>query len=79
MEEKGLKYLSMVTKVRAKREPAKHMTQMVLNPDKTPNGWEYDVEGHWKLLPNQKSVIEMVARDGIEPPTRGFSVRCSTS
>ena len=23
--------------------------------------------------------IEMVARDGIEPPTRGFSVRCSTS
>ena len=22
---------------------------------------------------------EMVARDGIEPPTRGFSVRCSTN
>ncbi len=23
--------------------------------------------------------LGMVARDGIEPPTRGFSVRCSTS
>jgi hypothetical protein len=22
---------------------------------------------------------EMVAREGIEPPTRGFSVRCSTN
>ncbi|MCU1325788.1 MAG: pinR [Bryobacterales bacterium] len=26
-----------------------------------------------------KSVMGVVARDGIEPPTRGFSVRCSTS
>ncbi len=25
------------------------------------------------------SSIKMVARDGIEPPTRGFSVRCSTN
>ncbi len=24
-------------------------------------------------------MLFMVARDGIEPPTRGFSVRCSTS
>jgi len=24
-------------------------------------------------------LILMVARDGIEPPTRGFSVRCSTN
>jgi hypothetical protein len=23
--------------------------------------------------------LEMVAREGIEPPTRGFSVRCSTN
>ena len=26
-----------------------------------------------------KSLIKMVARDGIEPSTRGFSVRCSTN
>jgi hypothetical protein len=26
-----------------------------------------------------KLLIEMVARGGIEPPTRGFSVRCSTN
>jgi len=24
-------------------------------------------------------LIILVARDGIEPPTRGFSVRCSTN
>ena len=24
-------------------------------------------------------LCEMVAREGIEPPTRGFSVRCSTN
>ena len=24
------------------------------------------------------TIIQMVARDGIEPPTHGFSVRCST-
>ena len=24
-------------------------------------------------------IISMVAREGIEPPTRGFSVRCSTN
>lgn len=28
-----------------------------------------------KTIPNSCSV----ARDGIEPPTRGFSVRCSTN
>ena len=27
----------------------------------------------------EKSRMQMVARDGIEPPTHGFSVRCSTS
>ena len=26
-----------------------------------------------------EDVMQLVARDGIEPPTRGFSVRCSTS
>ncbi len=28
---------------------------------------------------SSNKTVEMVARDGIEPPTRGFSVRCSTS
>ena len=64
---------------RAKRELAKHMTELVLTPKETPEGWTYEVTGDWKLLPDQKCVIWLVARDGIEPPTRGFSVRCSTS
>ena len=32
---------------------------------------------HKVAKPN--SLKTLVARDGIEPPTRGFSVRCSTS
>ena len=27
----------------------------------------------------RKSLIKMVAKGGIEPPTRGFSIRCSTT
>ncbi len=52
--------------VRAKHELAKHMTQLVLTPKETPKGWQYEVESDWEPLPNQKSVILMVARDGIE-------------
>ena len=37
-------------------------------------------KGHQPAAPNSvDSELELVARDGIEPPTRGFSVRCSTS
>ena len=52
---------------RAKRELAKHMTHLVLTPKETPDGWCYEVNGDWKLLPDQKCVIWLVARDGIEP------------
>ncbi len=30
-------------------------------------------------LEQAKPLINMVAWDGVEPPTRGFSVRCSTN
>ena len=33
---------------------------------------------HTKIAIAPKSLI-LVAREGIEPPTRGFSVRCSTN
>jgi hypothetical protein len=48
---------------RAKRELAKHMTELVLKPKETPEGWTFEVTGDWKLLPDQKCVIWMVARD----------------
>jgi hypothetical protein len=52
--------------MRTNRELAKHMTQLVLTPKETQDGWQYEVEGDWELLPNQKGVIWVVARDGIE-------------
>jgi hypothetical protein len=32
-----------------------------------------------KIQQNQKRIIEMVPRGGIEPPTPAFSVQCSTN
>ena len=40
------------------------------------NGPVYELPEAVELL---NDVMPMVARDGIEPPTHGFSVRCSTS
>jgi hypothetical protein len=32
-----------------------------------------------KLRPKRRKLLKMVAKGGIEPPTHGFSVRCSTN
>ena len=39
---------------------------------------EFDHDGSVRISAGNAD-LAMVARDGIEPPTRGFSVRCSTS
>ncbi len=58
---------------------AQHIKELVLTPKQRNGEWVYEVTGDWELLPEKKSVILMVARDGIEPPTRGFSVLFSYS
>ena len=58
---------------------AKHIAQIVLTPKQSPEGPVYEVSGDVDLFGGEQDVMLMVARDGIEPPTRGFSVRCSTS
>jgi hypothetical protein len=57
---------------------ARHIGQLTLTPKQTPKGPIYEVNGALDLL-NENDVVPLVARDGIEPPTHGFSVRCSTS
>ncbi len=57
---------------------ARQIGQLKLTPEETENGPVYEVNGALDLL-NENDVVPVVARDGIEPPTRGFSVRCSTS
>jgi hypothetical protein len=70
-----LKTVTQKTKVKL----ARHVKELVLTPAKRDGEGVYEVSGEWELLPEKKCVILVVARDGIEPPTRGFSVRCSTS
>jgi hypothetical protein len=45
----------------------------------TDEGTGWNVDGEWNLLPDKVDVVEMVARDGIEPPTPAFSGPRSTS
>ena len=63
---------------KAKPALAKLLGQLTLTPRETTEGPVY--EGI-DLLPQEEAsgVMLVVARDGIEPPTHGFSVRCSTS
>ncbi len=42
-------------------------------------GQQRDNEGTRGFCAWAKSLQRIVAREGIEPPTRGFSVRCSTN
>jgi hypothetical protein len=64
---------------RAKRELAKHISKLILTPRQTDGAWTYEISGDWKLLPDEKCVIWLVARDGIEPPTPAFSGPRSTT
>ena len=58
---------------------AKHIAEIVLTPKQSPEGPVYEVSGDVDLFGGEQDVMLMVARDGVEPPTRGFSVRCSTN
>ena len=64
---------------KARIELAQHISELVLTPKQTEAGPVYEVTGDWKLLPEKKCVIWLVARDGIEPPTPAFSGPRSTS
>ena len=56
---------------RAKAVLAKHVRRLVLTPIEKPSGHVYQVSGGLDLLDND--VMQMVAREGIEPPTPAFS------
>ncbi len=64
---------------RVKLELLKHVTELVMTPAKHSEGMAYEVTGDWKILPDQKCVISLVARDGVEPPTPAFSGLRSTT
>jgi hypothetical protein len=53
---------------------AQHIGQLTLIPKHTPQGAVYEVSGGMELVPTNKDVMQVVARDGVEPPTPAFSV-----
>jgi len=57
---------------RARSALARHIEQVVLTPRQQPSGPVFEVSGKFELLEKQ-DVMQMVARDGIEPPTPAFS------
>jgi site-specific DNA recombinase len=56
---------------RAKAALSRHIGQLILKPKQTPSGSIYEVSGGVNLL--SQDVMQVVARDGIEPPTPAFS------
>jgi DNA invertase Pin-like site-specific DNA recombinase len=58
---------------RLKAVLARHMDQLTLKPVQTSHGAVYEVSGGVNLAPEGNDVMQMVARDGIEPPTPAFS------
>ena len=58
----------------------RNIGQLVLTPTLKEGQCVFEVQGKIDLMPaNGKGVMEMVARDGIEPPTPAFSGLRSTS
>ena len=58
----------------------KHIKRLVLTPKEMPSGTVYDVSGGIEILVGaHKDVMQVVARDGIEPPTPAFSGLRSTN
>lgn len=53
---------------------AQHIGQLTLIPKQTPQGALYEVSGGLELLPTNKDVMQVVARDGVEPLTPAASV-----
>ena len=62
----------------AKMALMKHVGQLVLTPKQTSKGPIFEVSGAVDLL-GSKDVMQVVARDGIEPPTPAFSGLRSTN
>jgi site-specific DNA recombinase len=58
---------------------ARHIGQLTLNPKQTSFGAVYEVAGSLNLLPTGDDVMQVVARDGVEPPTPAFSGLRSTT
>ncbi|MEO5925706.1 MAG: recombinase family protein [Bryobacteraceae bacterium] len=57
---------------RARTTFAKHLPLIVLTPSNRDGGPVFEVSGSWKLVP-EGDALQVVARDGIEPPTPAFS------
>lgn len=57
----------------------KHLRQLVLTPETAPTGPEFAVTGSVNLGGTENDVMQVVARDGIEPPTPAFSGLRSTN
>jgi chromosome segregation ATPase len=63
----------------ARRALANHIEKLTLTPKKTPEGVVLEVSGDVDLFAGDERVMQLVARDGIEPPTPAFSGLRSTS
>ncbi len=63
----------------ARQALAKHIEKLVLTPQETPEGPVLEVSGDVDLFGGEPCVVQMVARDGIEPPTPAFSGLRSTN
>ncbi len=57
----------------ARRALANHIQRLVLTPKETPEGAMLEVSGDVDLFAGDERVMQLVARDGIEPPTPAFS------
>jgi site-specific DNA recombinase len=57
---------------RSKAALSRHIGQLVLIPSQTPSGPIYEATGEIDLVAG-RDVMQVVARDGIEPPTPAFS------
>jgi hypothetical protein len=58
---------------------ARHLDRLTLKPLQTSHGAVYEVSGVMSLTPEGSDVMQMVARDGVEPPTPAFSGLRTTS
>ena len=57
----------------ARQALAKHIEKLVLTPKETLDGPVLEVSGDVDLFGGDERVMQLVARDGIEPPTPAFS------
>jgi site-specific DNA recombinase len=63
----------------ARRVLANHVQKLVLTPKEAPDGDVLEVSGDVDLFGGDDRVMQVVARDGIEPPTPAFSGLRSTN